>query len=202
MFSGSFAESLHVSSPRSTTRATMDNILRAFEKCVASMLMTEQVLSPSNFVRTLCAPHPSSTLCAHHPHSLSHIACRGRPVAGFRAERRRRMPGASLLARTPLSKTTASVLPGRRTRPHVRGTDRLEHDAQGWGRPRVAGKRMFTCAYPFHRALPHSSPAVVLGSSGQQHDGHLFIPSEIAGCSGSRPGLEHETGRKYNTATR
>jgi hypothetical protein len=52
----------------------MDNILKAFEKCLASIVTTERVSLPSILVRTLCVRRP-----AHHGaftalRSLSHAA--------------------------------------------------------------------------------------------------------------------------------
>eukprot|EP00966_Prymnesium_polylepis_P013023 300093-Prymnesium_polylepis.1 len=43
----------------------MDNVVKAFEKCLAS-IVTEQVSLPSNTVRMLYVLHPSPSLCVHH----------------------------------------------------------------------------------------------------------------------------------------
>ena len=48
----------------------MDNILKAFEKCIASIVTPERVSLPSNLVRTLCVPRP-----AYH---CAFTACRSR----------------------------------------------------------------------------------------------------------------------------
>eukprot|EP00966_Prymnesium_polylepis_P294145 6793557-Prymnesium_polylepis.1 len=67
----------------------MDNILKAFDKCLASIVTTEQVRRESssercaNAVRAPSRLHGAFTACR----SRSHAACRGQRAAGFHAER-------------------------------------------------------------------------------------------------------------------
>ena len=111
---------------------TMDNILKAFEKCLASIVTIEQVSLPLNTVRVLSCPAPPH--CAFTARrSLSHAACRGQPAVGPTAERRlwTSFPHGCWHGDRRSTTTTASLRPGcRALRPHQRGTDRLEPDAQ------------------------------------------------------------------------
>ena len=59
--------------------SAMDNILRAFEKCVASMMTTEQVSPPSNLRESCVFPLPRPRAFTVR-RSLSHAAYPGRPA--------------------------------------------------------------------------------------------------------------------------
>jgi hypothetical protein len=160
--------------------------------------------SSFELVRTLCVPRP-----AHHSAIAALRSCLARSVPRATCSRfhcrtaaaNARRSVAQLLARTLLSTTTASVLPGcRALRPHVREPTDSNTTLRG-GRGRCWQAHVHL-PYPFHRALPPSSPAVLYGSSGEQHAGHLFIPSEIAVASASGPGLGYDPDRKCNSARR
>jgi hypothetical protein len=171
----------------------MDNFLRAFEKCFASIVTTEQVSPPSNLVRTLCVLRPAITVRSPSALALAHRVQRS-TCSWFPRRISNGGGGCQALIWRQSSTTTTSLWPGYRARhPRLRGPTGTRTGRSGCRGARVAGKRrtphlFFTVCAPL---FPSSLRQAV----------DLSAQRGIAVASGSGPELGYETDRSYNSRT-